>query len=373
MSSLEADILARRLASQFDVPSCLAVIPTFQNSQLPLCSTVAFYAISILEDLARASDDVLWDTYGSVISKWPGSPPSSSLTNALSDERDHVLKYRQTTSASTLCDSLARIRSALAQAKVEYVPYGALSTFAKQVSASLDDIVHSSALHYGHAGAGAASIYLLPLLVEVEKHVCGNRIAYGDTFYNEQMESLVVSIAKTTVHESRRLVGTALYGLEYTTPKLVQGSYWEATRYGAYTSLAMCLPRSVHSDTNTSRIYLQIIGDLAGENLSLRYLMASTVKQLANSVRNHTFIGPAQIFFTRDRTESFEKHWERIETFPEYPALAIYLSASHDKTQQSRMGGSQLTSVSISNTAEKGHNDTNLPRLGYNNFRGVLR
>ena len=99
-----------------------------------LKSELGYFAHKTLCDLALASDDILWEVYGGVISKWQGST-ARDILECLRDEINHVQEYRNKTDPKTTSQIISDIRKALATVELIFVPQKKLPAFARYVSA----------------------------------------------------------------------------------------------------------------------------------------------------------------------------------------------------------------------------------------------
>ncbi|KAJ7928859.1 hypothetical protein B0H13DRAFT_1541480, partial [Mycena leptocephala] len=85
-------LLAQRDADyDLDSEQQTATIPSWRPASQPLLgSLVGYIACVTLRSLATAEETVVWDVFGSIISRWPGSKSGTSPSQSLDEEREWV-------------------------------------------------------------------------------------------------------------------------------------------------------------------------------------------------------------------------------------------------------------------------------------------
>jgi hypothetical protein len=152
----------------------------------------------MLRSLATASDGDLWATFGDVISKWEGVGKEKVWTD----------KFRTDMGSTAMAEMMMKIRTALATIQLEYVPPSSVSDFASYTASNEEDIQHAVAMHYRSA-SDVDTIFFLPFLVRVDLLLAsGTMSPETGSRPGCDVDALIVSTAKATLHEARNLVGT---------------------------------------------------------------------------------------------------------------------------------------------------------------------
>ncbi|KAJ7707584.1 hypothetical protein B0H17DRAFT_1192057 [Mycena rosella] len=164
---------------------------------------VAYVVCTTLRALATAGDDVLWDIYGDIISAWPGCT-ASKAQEMFGNAVEWASEYRRV--------------------YVFFVPSPSLAAFAAHLTADVEDLSHVLAMHHRSQNA-LNTIYILPFLPRVEVLIeAGSFSSENGMRPGYDMDVVLVSTAKTVVHETRHLVESLFHGAHYT-PPMVQGGF----------------------------------------------------------------------------------------------------------------------------------------------------
>jgi hypothetical protein len=166
-----------------------ATIPSWRPASQPLLgSLVGYIACVTLRSLATAEETVVWDVFGSIISRWPGSKSGTSPSQSLDEEREWVGRYREETERSVLERQLFDLRMALATVRLEFV--ADIEAFAK-------------------ADRARDVLYLLPDFPRLENFLKRKHIEPDTGFLpGHGLDVVVITTAKTIVRECRHLVGS---------------------------------------------------------------------------------------------------------------------------------------------------------------------
>ncbi|KAJ7642691.1 hypothetical protein DFH06DRAFT_604886 [Mycena polygramma] len=313
---------AQETASMYFFPENSPLYPPIRDSK------TIYVAISTLDQLALASDDILWEIFGSVISMWPAGVQLRTVAECKADESAWVAKYRTETQASVQAQVLDKIRKALAEAELFLVPSTDLDVFTKihgekgksSESESEDEkeeednegeFDHTLAMHRRHSDC-FDRIYIFSTIPVTENLLISKIISsvYGiDPGFG--LDVLLVATAKAVVHEARYLVASTLHGDQYRNPLLMQGSFnpsdhasksyfaageagtrwYEVSRYGSF--IAPMLVSTLNPPTLASST-LELVGHIGRG--PLRAAFASTVQAQADRIRAGTFIVPQRFF-----------------------------------------------------------------------------
>ena len=188
-----------------------------------LKSELGFFAHKTLRDLALASDDILWEVYGGIISKWQGST-AGDILECLRDEINHVQEYRNKTDPKTTSQIFSDIRKALATVELILVPKKKLPAFARYMSAdeeileqvffifyfsNLFSFAEQVVALYHRSEDTKNSIFILPFLLRVEELIQASQLSPNKAHDpGHDLDVAIVTTAKTIIQESRHLVGT---------------------------------------------------------------------------------------------------------------------------------------------------------------------
>jgi hypothetical protein len=164
-----------------------ATIPSWRDASEPLVgSLVGYIACVTLRSLATAEETVVWDVFGSIISRWPGSKSSTSPSQSLAEEREWVARYCEETEKSLVERQLLDLRRALATIRLEIV-------------------VDTEEFAKAHRAQDV--LYLLPDLPRLENFLKAKCIEVGTAFLpGHGLDVVVIITAKMIVNECRHLV-----------------------------------------------------------------------------------------------------------------------------------------------------------------------
>ncbi|KAF8204301.1 hypothetical protein K438DRAFT_1964658 [Mycena galopus ATCC 62051] len=352
LSHLKSLVKAANERRQVDPGSKTARIPNYvpkQHSTIPRLgrvnippSFVFFYACKVLNDLVLAEEETIWDLYGDIIAAWRGPTAGKGTLKNLSelwqDETDWVSAFRKERDSEELATVVTKIKFALANTELSYVPAIFLEDFAAETSAEVPELIDSIAAHF-RSETSKNSIYLLPFLLKIELNLVNGDLSREQP-RSEAEDVLIIATAKAIVHESRHLVGTLLHGVTYRSPAIRQGlftdspeeldeattqgeagEWFEASRYGASIQPSLLSP-SEEGPLSTAR--LAIIGHIDGA-AATRSLQPSMVTEIANTVRAGTFF-QASLFFGVEQTRVLENTYvlylPQLEPTSFYPTLS---------------------------------------------------
>ena len=202
--------------------------PTNQTARLPIFShdgpaplapdsRLAYIACTTLRDLATAENDILWEVYGDIISKWKGST-TQGILESLREQYNWVQEFRHRTDPVDIARTISNIRKTLATLNLEHVPSISLPAFATHVSEEVEVLKSVIALHH-RSEKDKNTIYILPFLPRIEQLIEASLLSPGLGFDpGHDFDVAVISTAKAMVHESRHVVGTLV--------SLILSIYW---------------------------------------------------------------------------------------------------------------------------------------------------
>jgi hypothetical protein len=181
-------LLDRRDADcHLDSEQQTATIPSWRDASEPLVgSLVGYIACVTLRSLATAEETVVWDIFGSIISRWPGSKSSTSPSQSLAEEQEWVACYREETEKSLVERQLLDLRRVLATVRLEVV-------------------VDTEEFAKAHRAQDV--LYLLPDLPRLENFLKAKCIEVGTGLLpGHGLDVVVIITAKMIVNECRHLV-----------------------------------------------------------------------------------------------------------------------------------------------------------------------
>ncbi|KAJ6561482.1 hypothetical protein DFH09DRAFT_1479826 [Mycena vulgaris] len=387
MQQTLADLLDRR-----DI--CMSLNPTKQTARFPifsggpgpvplaLDSHIAYVACQTLRHIATATDETLWDIYGDIISKWPGSAAPGVL-KSWEEGKQWVETFRSQTDTT---QTIQGIRKALATLSIIFVPSTSLPAFAQHTRGDLDEITHSLALHH-RSSQGSNIIYIMPFLPRVEALLRASlHSADKGSVPGHDWDVAVVSAAKAMV-----------YGASYCTPPMIQGAFsppllpsehatplpsdtiqgeagdwYEVSHYGAFLSPALVCPTSFGG---LAESHLRLTGyhSEGARPFQLRYLLPNAVHRLAEQVHDGSFISTAPIFIPDHTFPVSGFVLELTDMDPQdstVPPPTLPDQTVFRHTSIARRSGPHT----LPNYPTKSVDDiSDIRMLGYGNLRGVLR
>ncbi|KAJ7498472.1 hypothetical protein FB451DRAFT_1161211 [Mycena latifolia] len=372
----------------------LPIVPPSTGPYIP-DSHISFIVCQTLRSLAMADTETLWDIYGSIMSKWPGSR-QTSVESCVADERAWVAKFRQDGPPD---DLEFRVRRAIADVEVQFIPTSQLKARADAWGKTVDELSDVVALHYRHESAKSI-LFILPFLPRVEQWILGQVLSPGvGLLPGQDLDALLVSTAKTVVHETRRIIATLLHGVAYTTPCLVQGSFapplspaihdeipmeggpwgeggdwYEVSRYGAYTCPGLIAP--TEEPTSFDNVAVAISGHL-DETGPPRRLGFPQVGILAHLARTGRFVSDARRFFSAETTVRYKGYSVNMDTLDKIftPAWQAVTPPQQQTLLRlsSRPSPRPQPPTSSDGTAPQLRSFSVRGRMGYPNHPGVLR
>ncbi|KAF7292838.1 hypothetical protein MIND_01182800 [Mycena indigotica] len=300
---IEELLFKRETAANYSDNQRGAALPTFGLASEGLKQTkIGYIALKTLRSAALASDNVIWKTFGDIISNWKG-PQAGSRASAVEQELDFVSRHRQGLSADNEEKLLGRIRCELASCKLQIVSPGSRKEFTNFASDEDEEWLMSAALHIRRDDT-ASTIYILPALLSMEYWLNYHNNAPEDV-KNAESNCLAIMVAKSIVHESRHMVATLLFGTQYQTPPLIQGNfpppvvdtndadvqgeagdYFEVSRYG--TTLSASLVALNSKELSQAEMYL--IGVAPHTYTWRRLHRESAVAPVADAVEKGKFL-----------------------------------------------------------------------------------
>jgi len=163
-----------------------------------------------------ARDDVIWEVYGDIISKWPGST-TQDIPEGLRNQNSWIEMFQQRTDPDVIAQTLSNIRQSLATIDLEIVPPDLLSAFARHISVDVEELEYAIAMHH-RSQRDKNTIFILPFLPRIEALIELSRLSPDKALLpGQDLDVAIVSIAKAMVHETRHVVGTlvraSLYSL----------------------------------------------------------------------------------------------------------------------------------------------------------------
>lgn len=185
-----------------------ARLPIFGDNQLlTVDSKLAYFVCKTLCDLTKAEDDILWEIYGDIISRWSGSP-AHTIQERLKDEKDWVRSFQHKKDPEDMAQMISDIRMALATLNLELVPTPLLPAFACYVSEDVEVLKQVTMMHHC-SERNKNTIYILPFFPRIEKLIEASLLAPQTALTSGcDFDVAIVSTVKAIVHESRHLVGT---------------------------------------------------------------------------------------------------------------------------------------------------------------------
>ncbi|KAJ6531972.1 hypothetical protein B0H19DRAFT_1326557 [Mycena capillaripes] len=205
-----------------------------------------------------------------------------TAADSLKEEEKWVTIYKLATPKSELQLLLVSIRTALATVRLEFVQN--IGDFAKTHDLQ-EDLSCFLALHHRHPDF-ANILYLLPPLVEIENLRDKSLDVEEGALPGHGLKVLIVTTAKTVIHEFRRFIGTMLFGTKAEQGEA--GEFFEVFRYGAKGEVSLPLP-------SPTPPWVRFTGYPEGSPF-LHQLMPATVHYLAELARTGKFIGVKRFF-----------------------------------------------------------------------------
>ncbi|KAF7377543.1 hypothetical protein MSAN_00176600 [Mycena sanguinolenta] len=354
-----------------------AALPQFQHGanggEANRKSRIAYTAYKVLRDLATLDDELLWHHFGDIISKWPGCTSSQNVQEAMAHERAWVASFRQNATADGDGKILA-IRKAIASIRLEFLSPTSFAAVASSPDEQ-DALAHCTAMYH----KSEHKILIPPFFPRVEELVRAKEIP------EDCWDAVVVSVAKTMVHEVRRMVGTLLHGPAYCTPQadfapsthaealhpnVEHADWYELSRYGAFLRPALISPFASGGRRTAT---LKLTGHISthGDPLTphLRCLLPGPASRLAKCVLptgdgGGSFLALTSPFFAEGTTLGVKGFVVSLEELMN-PAPAAS-GASPSSTP-----GPHDAEMHKLQPVPTGKFD--IRKIGYTNLRGVLR
>ncbi|KAF7302725.1 hypothetical protein HMN09_00907400 [Mycena chlorophos] len=381
----------REARYHYDAVGLLADIPVFAipghepRSIQPSTSRTAFLCLKSLRELALADNKTLWSLFGDIASLFKGTSPAETLNAIVKAEFQHVEAFRSELSASQAADILTKIRLVLATANLFAIDARVEEEFdAYLPTLGVEDNASDSAItcHF-RAEADRGDFFIFPYFLFVEAFLKAPLSTERIQPIPAAIAALDVLVTKTTIHEARHLVATALHGPSYRAPPILQSmfsrgakteqdkaegwieqgqahEYFELTRYRSYLVPGLT---AMSENPELHEIALRIMGQIAeGPKAGpfYSYLNDAMVAKLADRVWKGTFLTATQFFRAEDVIQFYGAYADLDKMSQAMAAKGMELSSV--KTTGARQSSFQTSSNALIKAFSQANSQSNSSR-----------